>query len=95
MNKQKLKELILEELKILNESNNFITEDGKIIEYGSQDYIDIFEGALSGLTAIRKNLPYRKERKERDRITKCIESLRYLKNKAKKSGIKSGLLKED
>jgi len=95
MNKQKLKELIKEELVLLEESKNFIIEDGSILEYGSQKHIDILSRAINELALIRKSLPYRQERKERFTISRCMESLKHLRNKARKSGIKSGLIKED
>ena len=95
MQEKQLREIIRQELSQISESKNFITEDGSILEYGSQKHIDVYDTALNELALIRKNLPYRQERKERDRITKCMESLKHLRNKAQKSGIKSGLLKED
>ena len=95
MQEKQLREIIRQELSQISESKNFITEDGSMLEYGSQKHIDVYNTALNELALIRKNLPYRQERKERDRITKCMESLKHLRNKAQKSGIKSGLLKED
>lgn len=95
MQEKQLREIIRKELLQLSESKNFITEDGSILEYGSQKHIDVYNNALNELSLIRKNLPYRQERKERDRITKCMESLKHLRNKAQKSGIKSCLIKED
>ena len=95
MHEKKLREIIRKELKQLHESNNFVTEDGSILEFGSQKHVDIYNNAINELALIRKNLPYRKERKERDRITKCMESLKHLRNKAIKSGIKSGLIGEN
>jgi uncharacterized protein with NAD-binding domain and iron-sulfur cluster len=89
-----IKEIIVEETKMISESKSFITEDGSILEHGSQAHVDTYTSALNELMIIRKNLPYRKERKERDRITKCMESLKHLRNKARKSGIKAGLIKE-
>lgn len=95
MQEKKLREIIRHELSQISESKNFINEDGSIFEYGSQNYIDVYNNAINELSLIRKNLPYRQERKERDRITKCIESLKHMREKAKKVGIKSGLIKED
>jgi hypothetical protein len=95
MQEKQLREIIRQELSQLSESKNFINEDGYILEYGSQKHVDVYDRALNELSLIRKNLPYRQERKERDRITKCMESLKHLRNKAKKIGIKSGLIKED
>jgi len=95
MQEKQLREIIRQELLQISESKSFITEDGSILEYGSQKHIDVYNTVLNELTLIRKNLPYRQERKERDRITKCMESLKHLREKAQKSGIKSGLIKED
>jgi hypothetical protein len=95
MQEKQLREIIRQELSQISESKSFITEDGSILEYGSKKHIDVYSSVLNELTLIRKNLPYRQERKERDRITKCMESLKHLREKAHKSGIKSGLIKED
>ena len=95
MQEKKLREIIRHELSQILESKNFITEDGSVLEYGSQNHINVYSDTINELVIIRKNLPYMQERKERDRITKCIESLKHLRGKAKKSGIKSGLIKED
>ncbi len=95
MQEKQLREIIRQELSQISESKSFITEDGSILEYGSQKHVDIYNSVLNELILIRKNLPYRQERKERDRITKCMESLKHLRNKAQKSGIKTGLIKED
>ena len=95
MHEKQLREIIRQELLQISESKSFITEDGSVLEYGSQKHIDVYNVVLNELALIRKNLPYRQERKERDRITKCMESLKHLREKAQKSGIKSGLIKED
>jgi|TARA_R110000787_G_scaffold108266_1_gene216633 hypothetical protein len=95
MQEKQLREIIRQELSQLSESKSFINEDGSILEYGSQKHVDIFNSAINELAIIRKNLPYRQERKERFTITKCMESLKHLRAKAQKSGIKSGLIKED
>jgi hypothetical protein len=95
MQEKQLREIIRQELSQISESKNFINEDGSILEYGSQKHVDVYSSVLNELSLIRKNLPYMQERKERDRITKCMESLKYLREKAKKSGINSGLIKED
>jgi hypothetical protein len=95
MQENKLREIIRQELSQISESKSFITEDGSILEYGSQKHVEVYESVLNELSLIRKNLPYRQERKERDRITKCMESLKHLREKAHKSGLKSGLIKED
>jgi len=42
---------------------------------------------------IRRQL-LRSDRKERDRVTRCMESLRFLRRKAHREGLSSGLIKE-
>jgi hypothetical protein len=49
---------------------------------------------LDDLDVMRKRLK-RDERKERFTISKAIESIRYLQKKARKHGIKTGLLEDD
>jgi hypothetical protein len=95
MQEKQLREIIRQELSQISESKNFINEDGSVLEYGSQKHIDVYNTAINELSLIRKNLPYRQERKERDRITKCMESLKHLRSKARKTGISAGLIKED
>jgi len=95
MQEKQLREIIRQQLSQILESKSFINEDGSILEYGSQKHVDVYNNVINELTLIRKNLPYRQERKERDRITKCMESLKHLRNKAKKSGVNAGLIKED
>ena len=62
--------------------------------YGSEAYIIEMDRILSELDSVRRTLG-RGERKERFTISKAIESIRYLQNKARKHGIKTGLLEDD
>ena len=72
MQEKQLREIIRQELSQISESKNFITEDGSILEYGSQKHIDVYDTALNELALIRKNLPYRQERKERENVRAAI-----------------------
>jgi hypothetical protein len=74
-------------------SRRFITLEGNDVEYGSQSHIDTYDSLLEGLTLIRRQL-LRSDRKERDRVTRCMESLRFLRRKAHREGLSSGLIKE-
>ncbi len=71
----------------------FITFEGSEVEFGSQNHIDAYDQVLNELGSIRSQLT-RLDRKEQDRITRCMESLRHLKRKAYRQGLTSGLIKE-
>ena len=73
-------------------SEGYTTTKGKIVEYGSQDHVDDIGNAIQALDLIRKQMPRKKQRKERFTISRCIESLRYMQKSAKKTGIKKGII---
>lgn len=62
--------------------------------YGTIEYLHELDEILQNLDGVRSHLG-RLERKERFTISRAIESLRYLKRKASKHGLKIGLLEED
>lgn len=62
--------------------------------YGTIEYLQELDDILHELDGVRSHLG-RLERKERFTISRAIESLRYLKRKASKHGLKAGLLEED
>ena len=51
--------------------------------------MNVYDTLLSELNNVRKQLS-RTDRKERDRITRCMESLRELKKKAHRYGLSTG-----
>jgi len=68
---------------------------GKIVEYGSSPHIDELDRMISELDSFRRQMKSKNLRKERYTISRAIDSLRQIKRRAKKAGIRSGLLKED
>ena len=85
-------------LDLLRESSarikkKFLTFEGSEVDFGSQAHVDAYDKVLNELKTIRNQLN-RLDRKERDRITRCMESLRHLRKKAHRSGLSSGLIKE-
>jgi hypothetical protein len=62
--------------------------------FGSEAYIIEMDRILSDLDKMRRGMG-RDERKERFTISKAIESIRYLQRKARRHGIKTGLLEDD
>jgi hypothetical protein len=62
--------------------------------YGTFDYIDEMDRILNELDGLRKGLG-RFDRKERFTITKAMESIRALRDRSKRHGLKTGLLDED
>jgi hypothetical protein len=71
----------------------FLTFEGSEVDIGSQAHVDSYDQVLNELKIIRKQLS-RSDRKEQDRITRCMESLRHLRRKAHSRGISTGLIKE-
>jgi len=71
--------------------------NGKIVEYGSEVHINELDRMISELGALKGTMrsgPERKMlRKEKHSLQRAIESIRYLKRKAERSGRKKGLLK--
>ena len=62
--------------------------------YGSIKYIEELESILNELDGIRKYLG-RFDRKERFTITKAMESIRTLRARSRRHGLRLGLLAED
>ena len=61
--------------------------------YGTMDYINELDEILRDLDGVRKHLG-KLERKERYTISRAMESLRYLRKRATKHGLKVGILDE-
>jgi len=85
-------------LQLIKESTSkskkkFLTFEGSEVEDGSQAHVESYDQVLNELKIIRKQLS-RSDRKEQDRITRCMESLRHLRKKAYNRGISTGLIKE-
>ena len=62
--------------------------------YGTLHYIEEMDRILDELTVIRRGLG-RYDRKERFTITKAMESIRALKDRSRRYGLKLGMLTED
>lgn len=62
--------------------------------YGTLGYIEEMDRILDELNVLRRGLG-RYDRKERFTITKAMESIRALKDRSKRHGLKLGLLAED
>ena len=62
--------------------------------YGTLEYLHELDDILGDLTDIRKDLG-KPDRKERYIISRAIESLRYLRRRAEKHGLRTGLIQED
>ena len=86
-----LKEFILESVK----EKPFQLEDGRVLEYGSESHIKELDKMISNLDFLRRQMRSKSLRKERYTISRAIDSIRHMKRAARRSGIRSGLLKED
>jgi hypothetical protein len=62
--------------------------------YGTLKYLHELDEILNDLDGVRSHLG-RLERKERFTISRAMESLRYLRRKASRHGLKVGLLEEE
>ena len=62
--------------------------------YGTLKYLQELDEILTDLNGVRSHLG-RLERKERFTISRALESLRYLRRKASRHGLRVGLLEED
>ena len=61
--------------------------------YGTLDYIEEMDRILNELDVIRKGLG-KLDRKERFTITKAMESIRAMKDRSKRYGLRLGILNE-
>jgi len=84
-----LKTFLKESLRGLNESSVFLTTENDQLPYGSQAHVAVYDSVLGELANIRKQLK-RSDRKERDRITRCMESVRDIRRKVHKHGLTTG-----
>ena len=84
------KNFVLQTVKTLLEKKQY--------EYGSQKYLNELDGLIDELQRLKHSLrkgPTRlKYRKEMHRLQDAIGAIRYLKNVARREGIKKGLLSE-
>ena len=62
--------------------------------FGTLDYIEEMDSILKELDGLRKSLG-RYDRKERFTITKAMESIRALRERSKRQGLKLGMLDEE
>jgi hypothetical protein len=62
--------------------------------YGTLDYIEEMDRILDELSVVRRGLG-RYDRKERFTITKAMESIRALKERSRRYGLKLGMLSEE
>jgi DNA-binding transcriptional regulator GbsR (MarR family) len=63
-------------------------------DFGTEAYITEMDRILSDLNTMRRTLK-KGDRKERFTISKAMESIKYLQTKARRYGIKTGLLEDD
>lgn len=62
--------------------------------YGTLEYLQELDDILGELSGVRQYLG-KPDRKERYIISRAMESLRYLRRRAERHGLKVGLIKED
>tara|TARA_B100000214_G_scaffold373591_1_gene354236 strand:- start:227 stop:520 length:294 start_codon:yes stop_codon:yes gene_type:complete len=67
--------------------------NGKKVVEGSRRHLNELDRIVNELDFLRKGMG-RKFRKERYTISRCIESIRFLKRKLEREGIRSGLISE-
>ena len=83
---------------LFRESVAFTRESGESVSYGSEDHISELDNLVTKLQSIKSSLKRGsdrlKNRKEIHRLQGAIESLRFLRRKAHRSGITSGMITE-
>lgn len=62
--------------------------------YGSMQYLDEMDKILQELDELRKCMG-RDERKERFTVSRAMDSIRHLRGKARRHGVRIGLLAEE
>jgi hypothetical protein len=62
--------------------------------YGSEQYLEEMDKILVHLNDLRKCMG-RDERKERFTVSRAMDSIRHIRHKAKRHGIRLGLIAED
>ena len=67
---------------------------GKRVDEGSKHHLQEMDRLVMELDYLRKGMG-RSFRKERYTVSRCIESIRFMKNKLRRQGIRSGLLSEN
>lgn len=90
-----LRSLIRKELDALNEgatNKMYLTVENEEVHFGSETHLTELDGTLLSLKNVRRQLS-RSDRKERDRITRCMESIRHLRKKAHRHGLDAGHIK--
>ena len=87
----KVRKLVREAIKT---TKVFLTTEGEEVLYGSQAHVKTYDRAISDLINIRSQVPSTAPHSS-VRISQCLESLRYLRGRAYRSGLKSGLITED
>ena len=92
MNKESIAKLLMKE------TVAFVTETGDEVIYGSEYHINELDELVNRLQRIKKSLKKggdrHKNRKEIHRILGAVESIRFLKRKAERAGVKKGLISE-
>ena len=90
-----LRSLIRKELSSMNEGASekmYLTLENDEVHFGSETHLSELDKTINSLGNVRKQLS-RDDRKERDRITRCMESIRHLRKKAHRHGLNAGHIK--
>lgn len=88
-----------EKIKMIISESLGITEGDKIYEYGSQDHLNELDKLIDDIRNLKSELrrgPDRKSlRKEVGKLQGAVEAIRFLREKARRSGVRKGLLEVD
>jgi len=94
MSEKDIRYLIRESIKSNKKRKTITLSTGRKVQEGSKKHLVELDKTMAGLDFIRKQLG-REFRKERYTISRCIESIRFMRRKLKREGIRSGLLSEN
>ena len=76
-----------------------ISSGKELYEYGSQEHLNELDKLVTDIKKLKRSLrsgnDRLKHRKESARLQDAVTAIKFLKDKAKKEGIKKGLLEDD
>tara|TARA_B100000686_G_C16774360_1_gene967387 strand:+ start:2201 stop:2488 length:288 start_codon:yes stop_codon:yes gene_type:complete len=94
MSEKQIRQFIRESINRNRKRKTITLSTGKKVQEGSKQHLVELDRTIFELDSIRKQLG-REFRKERYTISRCIESIRFMRRKLKREGLRSGLLSEN
>ena len=89
-----LRSLKRESAKSTRKRKKVMLNDGNRVEFGSKKHLNEMDRIILELNVFRSGLG-KSFRKERYTVSRCIESMRFMRRKLKREGLRAGLLSEN